>query len=493
MIRILFSIIIGLFCVQSGSANKSTITVDGDTTVMIIDTICIGQVYVTPEDRVIDTTGIYIDTFQLTLTCDSIRVLDITIVEKAPPVMQSVTYCFDDPNAPPAGTYTIATVGCTRPDTIVEVSINVEQAALTFAPVICEGDSYTWSINNEVYDMSGTYLDTVPDMNGCNQLAVLNLVIEPIPSFPVSDTIICSTTFTDFPVGTTLVTVCDTAYNVTVVDYDPVTVNETVMICEGENYLGYDSTGTYLVEMVTPDGCTDVLVLDLRVMGSLIEVTTEMRVCEGEIGVPDPGTYIDTLVNPIGCDTLNILVVTVFPSTPDIEVDSIECGTNSVPGTYIMTLIDANGCEYESIINLTVFPEAMDATLDTMICEGEEYLGFTETGNYTVPQINQDGCPFDLFLSLEVVPLADCNVSVADNETAQMVTIFPNPSRDFISISTEKENASIQVFDSQGRVILKESKLIRNQLLDVSQWESGVYYFKFTDGDIFSHQKFLKL
>ena len=68
--------------------------------------------------------------------------------------------------------------GC---DSIVTLEL-VELPAVVYSPVstvaICDGDSYTWSVNNAVYTVAGLYNDTIKNSLGCDSLIhTLNLTV----------------------------------------------------------------------------------------------------------------------------------------------------------------------------------------------------------------------------------------------------------------------------------------------------------------------------
>lgn len=63
------------------------------------------------------------------------------------------------------------------------------------------------------------------------------------------------------------------------------------------------------------------------------------------------------------------------------------------------------------------------------------------------------------------------------------MSIYPNPSVDFISISQSENtllNADIKVFDAQGKIVLDEtiSSDITSYKLDISNLRGGIYFVK---------------
>ncbi|MFK8045787.1 MAG: T9SS type A sorting domain-containing protein [Crocinitomicaceae bacterium] len=94
-------------------------------------------------------------------------------------------------------------------------------------------------------------------------------------------------------------------------------------------------------------------------------------------------------------------------------------------------------------------------------------------------------------ISLEVF---DSELLAVDNTPAFDCKVFPNPTSDFLSISSQELNeAHIEIVDMTGRLIA--SKLVNsNQVkIDVSEFTSGIYFVRITDskGDTVQ-KKFVK-
>ena len=67
-------------------------------------------------------------------------------------------------------------------------------------------------------------------------------------------------------------------------------------------------------------------------------------------------------------------------------------------------------------------------------------------------------------------------ISVDEIKSNSIVTVFPNPSKTFLNILTEKEIASVKVYNVIGELILDES--ITNYKLDLAEISNGVYYLQ---------------
>ena len=73
-------------------------------------------------------------------------------------------------------------------------------------------------------------------------------------------------------------------------------------------------------------------------------------------------------------------------------------------------------------------------------------------------------------------------VSVDEN-TAQTVSIYPNPARDQVSIMLESE-AQVSIFDMTGRMVSTMNMAAGQAQLNVSELENGMYFLniRFADG-----------
>ena len=77
------------------------------------------------------------------------------------------------------------------------------------------------------------------------------------------------------------------------------------------------------------------------------------------------------------------------------------------------------------------------------------------------------------------------NITNVDNPTvSNMISIFPNPAKDYLLFKTEKQ---FEIIDMQGRVLLKSEKTTKS--ININHLKAGVYFIKFEDGRV---EKFVK-
>nr|NQU90574.1 T9SS type A sorting domain-containing protein [Bacteroidota bacterium] len=70
--------------------------------------------------------------------------------------------------------------------------------------------------------------------------------------------------------------------------------------------------------------------------------------------------------------------------------------------------------------------------------------------------------------------------SVSDVEPENQIFVYPNPAKDVLSISNNR-NSSISVYNLSGQLMMKEVAVYATFRLDISNFESGIYIVKVLD------------
>ena len=243
-------------------------------------------------------------------------------------------------------------------------------------------DEYYW--NGKTYTQSGTYIDTIPSIAGCDSIVTLHLTIN-------------QTQYTE----------------------------ETVTACDSYTWKGavYTESGAYTYTKTTEQGCEKIEVLHLTITNSIIMEDTifgcKFAVRENGNIYTESGTYYDTLQTINGCDSIEVIHVILAEPTIYFQTDTLLCYGEECEwrdkyytqeGTYHDTIYNMMDCD--SIIytlNLKYHPQTALPTQESVtICFGDTLLWnnqlYTTSGTYTVTLQNSVGCDSIVILNLTVLP-----------------------------------------------------------------------------------------
>jgi len=101
----------------------------------------------------------------------------------------------------------------------------------------------------------------------------------------------------------------------------------------------------------------------------------------------------------------------------------------------------------------------------------------------TIEVVSQDGLNVN---SYNIIFLVD-NTAYKTNHD-EMLWIYPNPAKEFIALSGLKKNHPIEIFNISGILITKKYAVNPEMIINVSDWEKGVYILK-TSGKIIRFMK----
>ena len=319
--------------------------------------------------------GVYSDTLTTVLGCDSVVNLNLTI-NSSNTSSHNITAC-DSLNSPSgnyvwtsSGTYidTIPTVsGC---DSIITTVLTIHNNTSSVQSATACG-SYTWSANNQSYFSSGTYLDTVNNALGCDSVISLLLTINSNSATSVT------------------VTACDAFTWAT-------------------SGVGYNTSGVYPVTLTNVIGCDSIVTLNLTINnsnGSLETISacgSYYWVANG-VSYTNSGTYMVSLQNLAGCDSIATLDLTINTSSSSSQTVSVCDSLNSpsgnfvwnTSGTYTDTLVNSVGCDSIITTNLTV---NYSSVLNDTVVSCNSYLWlknnvtYVSSGVYSVTVTNGTGC-----------------------------------------------------------------------------------------------------
>jgi hypothetical protein len=280
-----------------------------------------------------------------------------------------------------SGTYSETLQNINGCDSVVNLELTVNPTELVqLNETICEGANYQFSGSN--LEQAGTYVDSLQTTKGCDSIVTLVLVVKPI---------------------------------------ERTTLNE--FICSGESFVfggnQITTSGTYADTLTGVNGCDSITTLEL-IVGATDTLMTSDIICSGDSVVfgsqtlMTSGIYTEAFTSTGGCDSVVSLELVVVNSTSSQITETI-CGNGSIEfagqtlntsGVYYDTILNQAGCD--SVIEFTlVVNDIYQDTLLQNICSGDDItfggVTYNQTGQYVDSLQTVNGCDSIVYLDLTVV------------------------------------------------------------------------------------------
>lgn len=472
--------------------------------------------------------GIYTDTLTASGGCDSVIVLTLSFVSFFQTPFTE-TICYGDTAWMNQVAYTASGIfrdtlsargGC---DSILILNLTVLPPAVDYIyDSLCAGHIYEF--NGQIIDDGGVYTASFTSVNGCDSTAILILDILPA-SYGILDIQICSGEtylFNDslltesgfyyqiFPGANG----CDSFAYVSLTILPQIQLNLNAVLCPGESFLfnGEQLTQTGTYSTVIPGigiECDTIVFLHLTA-GNNGESFLKADICSGETydfndqELTQSGIYRDTVSNDSGCYNFITLNLTVHQPSHLFLYDTICSGdtiyyNNQIitqQGIYNFSYPSFFGCD--SLITLTVTEilvnngitlsdgvlkaSAINADYDWYNCTTAKYIQGAHNrtfipaavGNYAV-DVTQFGCT-DRSVCLAVLVL-DTEENLEETTTWHL---FPNPTDGQIFLTGPNvADAKISVWGTTGKMVRElDWNPISGQSmeLDFTDLEAGTYY-----------------
>ena len=193
-------------------------------------------------------------------------------------------------------------------------------------------------------------------------------------------------------------------------------------------------------------------------------------------------------------------------------------GAPAVNREIVMTVFDENftqtnyvwgaegheNCQVANFKSIDISPDGTVFMLSRLGYVGGYYLGWVDENGNKLGEIYLEGGQL-LYepISVSCCPSGGCIFSVYfyDTETHEkkgiiykltdpldvdeaheagfaVATAYPNPGKDVLNIRTALQNASVEVFDMNGRLIHRQAITENVTAIDATDWVSGVYVWK---------------
>ena len=447
------------------------------------------------------TTSTVSDTLQTISGCDSIVYLNLQVNYSNTGVdsltscdsltwIDGITYYQNNQQA----TYTIQNqFGC---DSVVTLELEINYADQSFdTAYTC--DNFFW--NGQIFDSSGTYIDTLTTSNGCDSIIHLDLTI----NYTYEDTLdvtSCDTFYWENnnytssgmyaqtnPTYTS--NGCDSivTLNLTIISstysWDTLISCDSLTWMDGSTYYQSNSTAQY--SLTNSVGCDSIITLDLTINNS-IQTQDNITACDSASWNSNTyyttGIYIDTLQTIHQCDSIVEMYMTINYSiqTQDnlVACDSASWNGNTyyTSGIYTDTLQTIHQCDSVIDMNLTINYSVTNQ--DTLqVCDSATWNGnnYYTTGIYTdtLLTVNQCDSIVDLHLTVNYSIQTQDSMIVCDSASWNGNTYFSS------GIYTDTLQ-SIHQCDSIVDMLLTVNYTLNTQdtmeICDSASWNGNTYY-----------------
>ena len=280
---------------------------------------------------------------------------------------------------------------------------------------------------------------------------------------------------------------------------------EFVSICQGQEYLGWNTTGEYKRTLTAASGVDSIVTTKLEV-NPVYRITEDITIPPDSSynGWTNPDEYTRTLTSVTGCDS--IVTTHLFFSPYYYEEEIYICGGGSYEGwtetgEYKRSFKTESG--KDSIVTTHLWINPMDTVFeDKTILENENYLGWNETGQYQRVLTSVEGCDSIVVVNLTVekIPEKNPNEPLADpnnpyfewsaskkyqREYNPVISydfkMYPNPAKNFIYVDyTYKPNleTKIELLNDRGKTLfIKPANSALNKI-PIYQYPSGMYFVR---------------
>jgi hypothetical protein len=465
--------------------------------------------------------GLYKDTINTLVGCDSIITLNLTI-RNSSSSLEEVQVCdsfqweVNGLTYYESGMYVENLINAAGCDSIVTLDLTIlENSFNSIVEFAC--DSFLWELNGQTYLQSGIYRDTISNIAGCDSIVSLNLTVSNSTHGTEAQTACDSftwetngVTYTESGVySDTLVNQagCDSVITLQLTILQSSFSQETHTACDSfiweSNGITYTESGTYTDTLMNEAGCDSVVTLELTLLQSTSSQVSETS-CDSftweinGVTYAESGVYEDTLVNQAGCDSIVSLELIILQSTAS-EQEETACQFYEAPdgqiieesGMYDIVVPNAAGCDSLISLDLTVISIDTSITREGVLlisnadpslefqwynCSDDEPIADatgnayepTENGSYKVEITDQSCTVFSACIDV-------IDVSIEQFGNKQGIKLYPNPGDDQLYIHSSSTIQSITVLDITGKIVLQDAFYQSDQPLDASSLLPGIY------------------
>ena len=321
------------------------LTINEPTTATITKSACSSYTW---HGTTYTTSGAYTFDSLNTKGCDSLTILDLTINEPTSATISKVacsSYTWHGTTYTTSGSYTYDSLNAKGCDSLTTLKLTIHTPTTSTITIgICAGSSYTW--HGTSYSVGGVYTFDSLNVNGCDSLSTLNLIINQPTTATINQTACGSytwhgTTYTasgSYTFDSLNAKGCDSLTTLDLTINEPTTATITKTACSSYLWHGttYTASGSYTFDSLNAKGCDSLTTLDLTINEpSTATITTTACSSYTWHGTTytTSGSYTFDSLNAKGCDSLTTLNLTISPTvTPSVaitaSITSITVGTS---------------------------------------------------------------------------------------------------------------------------------------------------------------------
>ncbi|MES2593404.1 MAG: T9SS type A sorting domain-containing protein [Bacteroidota bacterium] len=478
--------------------------------------------------------GTYRDTIQNFKNCDSIITIHLTMKNSSSALHKTECNNYTSPSGKhswsSSGTYLDTIPNSENCDSLITIHLTINSSYSTLSPAAC--NTYTSPSGNYVWTNSGTYSDTLINWKGCDSVMTIHLTINTLATSSTINQTACisytslSGKYTWNNPGTYMDTIpnmagCDSVITIhltinTVSTSS--TLNQTVCASytsPSGNYT-WTSSGIYMDTIPNTDGCDSIMTIHLTVnntYSTLNETTCYSYTSpSGNYTWNNSGTYSDTLSNAVGCDsiiTVHLLINTTYSTTNQTACYSYTSPSGNyiwtISNTYTDTIPNTANCDSILTIHLTINSVSTTVTQNgniltavsgntyqwlecgngNTLLNGETNQSYSalNSGNYAVI-ITNNGC----------TDTSACyyigSVGLLNNEFENNISILPNPANTSVTILSgllNNENITIELINTAGQVVYSQNEKKHNPNkaileIETADLKNGIYFIIIQNG-----------
>ena len=423
-----------------------TLNVNPNVTATQTITICEGALPYSWNNQSLTSAGTYTATLQNLNGCDSTITLTLN-VNPSVTATQTITICegalpysWNNQSLTSAGTYSAILQNINGCDSTITLNFIVNpNIAYTENITICEAQlPFTW--NGQTLIAAGTRTATVQNINGCDSTVTLHLFVNPIVTG--SETITICEGQLPFTWNGQKLTVagittailqnvagCDSIATLHLIINPVVTGEETITICISAlpynwNNQSLTAAGDYTATLMSVAGCDSIATLHL-ITNPVVTGEETVTICTSALpyswnnqSITTAGDYTATLVSVAGCDSIATLHLITTPVVTGEETVTI-C-TSALPyswnnqsitaaGDYTATLVSVAGCDSIATLHLIINPVVTGEETITICTSALPYSwnnqSITAAGDYTATLMSIAGCDSIATLHLVISPV----------------------------------------------------------------------------------------